>query len=62
MRGSTQKHWHHRVPKEKGRRPRININFRLILPNQPDTERGQKSYYKSTTCPLSTHTQIAPPP
>jgi hypothetical protein len=46
MRGETQEHWHHRVPKEKGRRPRININFRMILPNQRETEGGQKSYYK----------------
>jgi alkylated DNA repair dioxygenase AlkB len=46
MRGATQKNWHHRVPKEKGRRPRININFRMILPNQSETERGIKSYYK----------------
>ena len=28
MLGPTQQHWHHRVPKTKGRRPRININFR----------------------------------
>ena len=46
MHGDTQDHWHHRVPKEKGRRPRININFRRILPNQNTTEGGQKKYYK----------------
>jgi hypothetical protein len=46
MRGDTQKHWHHRVPKEKYRRPRVNINFRYILPNREDSERGQKTYYK----------------
>lgn len=45
MRGNTQKHWHHRVPKEKGRRPRLNINFRYILGGL-DAERGQKTYYK----------------
>jgi hypothetical protein len=28
MRRNTQEHWHHRVPKAKARRPRININFR----------------------------------
>jgi alkylated DNA repair dioxygenase AlkB len=46
MRGKTQQFWHHRVPKEKGRRPRININFRMILPGRESAERGQKSYYK----------------
>ena len=46
MRGKTQDHWHHRVPKEKARRPRININFRMILPNQKETEGGQRKYYK----------------
>ena len=45
MLGATQKHWHHRVPKEKGRMPRLNINFRMIL-GGPDAERGQKTYYK----------------
>lgn len=45
MLGHTQGHWHHRVPKAPGRRPRININFRYILPG-PDAERGQKTYYK----------------
>ena len=45
MRGSTQKHWHHRVPKEKGRGVRLNINFRYVLPG-PDAERGQMTYYK----------------
>ena len=46
MKGKTQQSWHHRVPKEIYRRPRININFRYILPNRQDTERGQHSYYK----------------
>jgi len=45
MLGATQKHWHHRVPKERGRRPRLNINFRYIM-SGPDAERGQKTYYK----------------
>jgi len=45
MLGATQKHWHHRVPKEKGRMPRLNINFRMIL-GGPDAERGQQTYYK----------------
>ena len=31
---------------EKGRRPRININFRMIIPNKRETEGGQKTYYK----------------
>ena len=46
MRGDTQKHWHHRVPQEKYRRPRVNINFRNILPDREDTQRWQHSYYK----------------
>ena len=46
MHGPTQRHWHHRVPKAASRRPRININFRYILPGTPDAERGQKTYYK----------------
>ncbi len=46
MRGDTQKHWHHRVPKETYREPRVNINFRYILPNRIDSERGQQTYYK----------------
>ena len=46
MRGDTQKHWHHRVPKARARRPRININFRYIIPGSPDAERGQQTYYK----------------
>ena len=45
MRGNTQQHWHHRVPKEKGRGVRLNVNFRYILPGL-DAERGQKTYYK----------------
>ena len=45
MMGETQRHWHHRVPKEKGRMPRLNINFRMIL-GGPDAERGQQTYYK----------------
>ena len=47
MKGKTQQSWHHRVPKEIYRRAMwININFRYILPNRQDTERGQHSYYK----------------
>lgn len=46
MRGDTQAHWHHRVPKAKSRRPRININFRYIIPGTDDAERGQATYYK----------------
>ena len=47
MRGDTQAHWHHRVPKAKSRRPRININFRYILPDDPEAaSRGQATYYK----------------
>ena len=46
MRGDTQAHWHHRVPKARSRRPRININFRYILPGGEDAERGQATYYK----------------
>ena len=45
MRHVTQQHWHHRVPKQKGRKPRLNINFRRIIPG-PEAERGQKTYYK----------------
>lgn len=45
MRGNTQKYWHHRVPKEKGRGVRLNINFRYVLPGQ-DADRGQQTYYK----------------
>ena len=45
MLGPTQQYWHHRVPKTKGRRPRININFRYVLPG-PDAARGQQTYYK----------------
>lgn len=46
MRGDTQAHWHHRVPKAKSRRPRINLNFRYIVPGTDDAERGQATYYK----------------
>ena len=46
MLGDTQAHWHHRVPKARSRRPRININFRYILPDTQDSERGQATYYK----------------
>ena len=46
MHGDTQRHWHHRVPKAKSRRPRININFRYIIPGSADAERGQSTYYK----------------
>ena len=46
MEGDTQAHWHHRVPPAKARRPRININFRYIVPGTDDAERGQAQYYK----------------
>ena len=48
MSGDTQDHWHHRVPKEKGRMPRVNINFRYIVPTPNDTTdlAGQATYYK----------------
>lgn len=46
MRGETQQHWHHRVPQERRRGPRFNINFRRILPNRSDTLRGQETFYK----------------
>lgn len=45
MRGETQRHWHHRVPRERGRGVRLNVNFRYILPGM-DAERGQMTYYK----------------
>mmetsp|Transcript_14120 Transcript_14120/g.29010 ORF Transcript_14120/g.29010 Transcript_14120/m.29010 type:complete len:464 (+) Transcript_14120:311-1702(+) len=45
MRGETQRYWHHRVPREKGRGVRLNVNFRYILPGM-DAERGQMTYYK----------------
>ncbi len=34
------------MPPEKGRKPRINLNFRYIIPGTPDAERGQHTYYK----------------
>jgi hypothetical protein len=38
---------HHRVPKEKGRGPRVNINFRYILPDRNETSiRGVRTFYK----------------
>jgi len=47
MRGDTQDHWHHRVPVEKGRMPRININFRYIQPKSGTVGiDGQATYYK----------------
>jgi hypothetical protein len=47
MQGKTQQEWHHMVPKEKGRGPRININFRYILPEQDETTvRGVRAFYK----------------
>jgi hypothetical protein len=54
MRGKTQQYWQHRVPKEKGRGPRLNINFRYILPGL-DSKRGQTTYYKYMVygdCPM----------
>ena len=51
MLGKTQDHWHHRVPKEKGRRPRLNINFRYIVAGEGAkaeaiSRAGQTTYYK----------------
>jgi hypothetical protein len=46
MTGDTQKHWHHRVPKARSRRPRVNINFRYIIEDSPDACRGQQTYYR----------------
>ena len=45
MKSKTQQYWHHRVPKEKKRGVRLNINFRYILPGV-DAQRGQMTYYK----------------
>lgn len=51
MQGKTQQSWHHRVPQEKGRGPRININFRYILPNRDETSvRGVRAFYKYMVC------------
>ena len=41
MTGDTQKHWHHRVPKARSRRPRVNINFRYTIEESPDACQGQ---------------------
>ena len=47
MKGKTQQEWHHKVPMEKGRGPRININFRYILPERNETTvRGVRAFYK----------------
>ena len=47
MQGKTQQEWHHKVPIEKGRGPRININFRYILPERDETTvRGVRAFYK----------------
>jgi alkylated DNA repair dioxygenase AlkB len=47
MRGRTQQEWHHRVPKEPCRGPRININFRQILPDRTEVAlRGVQAFYK----------------
>jgi alkylated DNA repair dioxygenase AlkB len=47
MRGDTQDHWHHRVPAVKSRKPRLNLNFRYILPNTGAVAtEGQATYYK----------------
>ena len=48
MKGKTQQHWHHRVPAEKSARgPRININFRYIIPGKDETTiRGVRAFYK----------------
>lgn len=50
MLGTTQQHWHHRVPQEKYRRPRVNLNFRYILPNDPESQRGQQTFFKYMVC------------
>jgi hypothetical protein len=51
MQGRTQQEWHHRVPKEKYRNPRININFRYILPDLNETSiRGVRTFYKYMLC------------
>jgi hypothetical protein len=50
MLGSTQQHWHHRVPQERYRQPRVNINFRYILPNDPESQRGQQTFFKYMVC------------
>ena len=31
MRGATQQHWSHSVPKRKGCGPRINLTFRTVV-------------------------------
>ena len=47
MQGHTQRGWHHRVPKEKHRGPRVNINFRYIVPHRDETTiRGIRTFYK----------------
>ena len=47
MRGKTQDGWHHRVPKDRQRAPRVNINFRYILPNRDDSSlTGVRKFYK----------------
>jgi hypothetical protein len=38
------------VPQEKYRRPRVNINFRYILPNDPESQRGQQTFFKYMVC------------
>jgi alkylated DNA repair dioxygenase AlkB len=46
MRDKTQQSWHHKVPKEN-RTPRININFRYILPHKDEISiRGVQTFYK----------------
>lgn len=47
MQGVTQDHWHHRVPREKYRGPRININFRYIVSSLDELAlRGIRAFYK----------------
>ena len=47
MQGRTQDFWHHRVPKEKTRGPRFNINFRYILPDRDELSlKGIRAFYK----------------
>ena len=47
MHSDMQDHWHHRVPSVRSRLPRVNINFRYILPTSGDVGvKGQETYYK----------------
>jgi len=51
MQGRTQAAWHHRVPVEKGRGPRINVNLRYVLPERDEMSvRGVRTFYKYMVC------------